>query len=195
MTYRPDKISARNFADAPFFKHFPRFAGIGVALLGVAVIIGWFMHWTTLIQLLPSLPPMKFNTALCFTFCGAGLILLTTQRAEIASVPGALMAAVGFLTLLEYLAGKTFVLDELFVRDYIHVATTFPGRMSPLAASCFLFLGTALALAGWQPQSKWQLTIWLGRIHAHCDAYSLRIFDLWIGFAHLGVAGGAARPF
>src|SRR5690349_5549248 len=124
MTDRQDQSIARKFADTPFFRHFPCIAGIVVAAVGAAIITGWLMHWKILIQLLPHLPPMKFNTALCFILCGTGLILLAARRSEIVPLPGAIVTAIGFLTLLEYTTQKTFVLDELFINDYIRVATT-----------------------------------------------------------------------
>ncbi|MDB4793703.1 PAS domain S-box protein, partial [Methylacidiphilales bacterium] len=126
--------------------------------IGVIVIFGWYAHWTTLIQVMPNLPPMKCNTALGFLLSGIGLLLLTTRRAGLAPWLGGIVALWGILTLAEYLAHQNFGIDQIFLNDYIATATMFPGRMSPLAASCFTILGIALALTGKDLRSKARLT-------------------------------------
>jgi len=126
--------------------------------LGALVMLGWVFHWTGVIQVLPSLAPMKFNTALAFICCGAGLMCLCIQRPQLtrwsAMVPGVL----GLLTLLEYFTAKDFRIDQLFIKDYIFAVSSFPGRMSPLAASCFLLLSVSLVLATLERRNNALLT-------------------------------------
>ena len=62
------------------------------------------------------------------------------------------------LTLAEYFTGHAFGVDQLFFKSYIDTATEFPGRMSPLAASCFLLISTAITLTWRGSQSKGRLT-------------------------------------
>lgn len=131
-----------------FFSQLPRLAGLLVALLGMAVIIGWHEHWLVLIQIHPAFAPMKFDTAVGFILCGTGLVSLTTRHAGLARWLGGLGCALGGLILLEYVTGQSLGLDEFFVRDDIQTATLFPGRMSQLAASCFVVLGAGLAICG-----------------------------------------------
>jgi PAS domain S-box-containing protein len=135
----------------------PTVCGAITALLGVLVMAAWYAHWTALIQVLPNLPPMKFNTALGLALGGSSLSLLG-KRPAIAGGFGAAAAAIGLLTALEYLARGNFGIDEFFVRPYIDTATLYAGRMSPLAASCFAFVGTGLLLAGLGRRSKTALT-------------------------------------
>lgn len=130
-----------------WLRRFPLPAGAIVAALGILVIIAWFMHWRALIQIAPGLPPMKFDTALCFICCGTALASLAAKREKLIIPLSALPLAIGIGTLLEYITGKNFGIDELFVGDYVFTATSHPGRMSPLAASCFLLLGLGLILA------------------------------------------------
>jgi len=137
---------------------FSRLSGFWGLAIGTIVIIGWYAHWTTVIQILPDLPPMKYNTALSFILLGAGLLLLTAQRVRLAAWLGVGVFLMGGLTLAEYLTNRNFGIDQLFVHDYIPTATTFPGRMSPLTSSCFTFLGLALALTAKAPRSKERLT-------------------------------------
>ncbi len=127
---------------------FVKISGCFVMAVGIIVLIGWYSHLPTIIQLLPSLPPMKYNTALAFVVCGAALLLLTTRRAGVAPWLGGGVALLGLLTLGEYISGRNFGIDQLFFHSYIETATEFPGRMSPLTASAFMVLGTALALTG-----------------------------------------------
>lgn len=139
--------SGNGTSEGLFFRRLPACLAAAVATLGVLVIIGWLAHWTMVVQVLPHLAPMKFNTALCFICCGTGLMLLSTRLAKLVPWLGVIPAIVALLTLLEYFTGEDFKIDQLFVRDYILTATSSPGRMSPLAATCFLLLGTGLELA------------------------------------------------
>ncbi len=91
---------------------------------------------------------MQFNTALCFVFAGTGLYLLTTRRPGVAPWLGGAAALLAGLTLVEYLTGRDLGIDLLFFKPYFEKATSFPGRMSPLAAACFICLGLGLVLAG-----------------------------------------------
>src|SRR5688572_10006208 len=77
------------------------FCALPVALLGLIVIGGWILRWPLLIQILPGMSPMMFNTAV-------GLILAAVSlsghpnRPTIAAVCGVLLILLGGLTLAEY---------------------------------------------------------------------------------------------
>jgi hypothetical protein len=90
-------------------------AGVGTGLVGLLIIISWNAHWQAILQMLPSSAPMQFNTALCFVLFGAGLFLLTTSRAIMASWLGGAAAFFALLTLLEYLTGRDFNIDQIFL--------------------------------------------------------------------------------
>jgi PAS domain S-box-containing protein len=140
------------------FRQLPCLIGALTTALGLAVIIGWFAHWPAVLQILPNLAPMKFNTALDFILCGTSLVLLTTGRTRIVPWLGGLTMLISVLTLLEYLTGYGLGIDQLFVNDYIFTATAVPGRMSPLACSCFTLLGAALMFAR-SSRRPWRLTV------------------------------------
>ena len=101
---------------------------------------------------------MKYNTALSFILGGIGLILLTTPYRGVVRWLGLLVAIFGLLTVTEYLSGWSIGTDQLFFQSDIDTARAFPGRMSPLAAGCFLVLGTALALTRPNSLSKERFT-------------------------------------
>ena len=117
---------------------------------------GWYADWTAVIQISPSFPPMQFNTAVGFVLCGLGSALLMSGRSRIAPWPGVGAAFLGLLTFFEYVFGKNLGIDQFFVKSGILTATFSPGRMSPLTAICFIFIGAALAISNaGRPRARW----------------------------------------
>ena len=137
---------------------FSKITGYFSVAAGIAVMIGWYEHWTAVIQIAPSFPPMQFNTALGFVFCGAGFLLLMTRRAAFTPWLGGGAAFLGILTLIQYISGKDFGIDQFFIKAYVVTATSSPGRMSPLTAICFCLIGGALILSG-LGRSRARLTV------------------------------------
>ncbi len=129
------------------YRNFSRVAGIAVGLFGLLILVGWHAHWRQFLQVLPNSAPTHYNTGIGFFLTGLGLFLLTTRRAQLAFWPAAAGASLGLLTLLQYLLGRDFGIDRLLLEPYFDTATNFPGRMSPLAAVCFIFVGTAVVAA------------------------------------------------
>jgi len=147
------------FADAPFFRHFPRWAGCFIILLGATVIVGWLAHWTSAVQILPQLAPMKFNTALSFVLCGISLALSGATQRRFMPFLGGATALIGLATLMEYFINVNLGLDQLFVSDHITTATLYPGRMSQLSSSCFVIIGIGFVMAALGRSPQWQLTV------------------------------------
>jgi signal transduction histidine kinase/CheY-like chemotaxis protein len=137
---------------------FSQASGCFALTVGVMAIIGWYAHSSVLLQVFPSLPAMKYNTALGFVLCGAALLLLSTRYGDIASWLGGGVTFLALLTLTEYLCRQNFGIDQLFVKTNVDAATEFPGRMSPLTASCFLLVGIALLLTCRSSKSTARLT-------------------------------------
>jgi signal transduction histidine kinase/DNA-binding response OmpR family regulator/HPt (histidine-containing phosphotransfer) domain-containing protein len=137
---------------------FSRASGCFALAIGIVVLIGWYAHWTALIQVLPNLPTMVCNTALGFVLSGTGLILLTTRHPRFAAWIGGGVAFWGALTLAEYLFNHNFGIDQLFLKDYLSNAKAVPGRMSPLTSSCFSLWGLSLVLTAGSRESKRHLT-------------------------------------
>ncbi len=115
--------------------------GCVVMLLGAIVLLGWHIHSPLLIQVHPSFVPMQYNTALGFFFGGAGFLSLLKGWTRYSIGFNAIVAAVGILTLLEYILGIDFGIDELFMIHDITVKTSHPGRMAPNTALCFTLAG------------------------------------------------------
>ena len=118
--------------------------GLLVCSLGALVILGWYTNNTLLVQIHPSFVPMQFNTALGFLLCGIGLLAIYRTTHRISLIAGVIVAILGFLTLLQYIFGVDFRIDQLLMQHYITTETSTPGRMAPNTALAFTLSGIAL---------------------------------------------------
>jgi signal transduction histidine kinase/CheY-like chemotaxis protein len=119
-------------------------AGLLTTLLGVVVIVGWQTNNVTLVQVLPTFVPMQYNTALGFVLCGLGLLFAVFDKSRYAVPAGVIAATIGVATLLQYIFGFNFGIDQLFHDHDITVKTSHPGRMAPNTAVCFALVGLAI---------------------------------------------------
>src|SRR3989442_13418164 len=126
-----------------------RNAGLTVAALGVAVLVGWVFDVQTLKSVAPGLATMKANTAIALALAGVALALLAQsplepRRRRAAQVLSGAVALVGLLTLGEYLTGRSFGIAELVFTDPPgDAAFGLPGRMAINTALAFVLLGLA----------------------------------------------------
>ena len=154
-SHDPDKtLAPRRSSDRPI-----RVACGLVASLGVAVLIAWHLHWTVILQGLPGLTTMRYNSAVCFVLSSLGVALFTTRYVRYAIVPATCIGLVAGLTVLEYLIPLPLRIDEIIVKDYFAEATANPGRMSPLSASCFILLSAALFLGAAPARRTWRVAL------------------------------------
>ena len=131
-------------------KNWPAWLSIFAATLaiglGVLVLLGWYLHEPTLIQVSPAFVPMQYNTALGFALGGTALLLVSLQMPRMALVAGALVLAIGSLTLVEYVFLIDLHIDQLLMQHYIDLETSHPGRMAPNTALCFSLTGLAMII-------------------------------------------------
>ena len=118
--------------------------GVLTTLLGLVVIVGWQTNNVTLVQVLPTFVPMQYNTALGFVLCGLGLLFAVFDKPRYAVPVGVIAATIGVATLLQYIFGFNFGIDQLFHDHDITVKTSHPGRMAPNTAVCFTLVGLAI---------------------------------------------------
>jgi len=130
----------------------PALVGAGIAALGVIVLLGWVLDVDGLKSVLPGLPTMKANTALCFLLIGLALLLRHRRKARIAC-SATLCTLVG-LTLAEYAAGWDLRLDQFLFQDAPDPHTFYPGRMTPVTALSFAMSGVSLLLLA-VPRGRW----------------------------------------
>jgi PAS domain S-box-containing protein len=119
--------------------------GLAVVLGGVG-LFGWYTHSPWILQVRPTFAPMQYNAALSVSLGGLGLLALSWGRTRLATVCGIVVAAIGFLTLYEYLFGLSLGLDQLFFHPFTTVRTSHPGRMAPQTALSCLLTGTVLVI-------------------------------------------------
>lgn len=139
-------------------KRFSKKGSLVVALVGFIVILAWVFDIPLLKGILPNLPTMKVNTALCFLLGGTSLALWHWQgkrekdkgkrKFQILSLSLAfLIALIALLTLLEYGFNVNLGIDEFLIQQPEPMGSTaVRGRMAPNTALAFLFEGSALLL-------------------------------------------------
>ncbi|HHH45307.1 MAG TPA: response regulator [Gammaproteobacteria bacterium] len=123
-----------------------RLSGIVSLLLGVIVLLGWYLHQPALIQVSPAFVPMQYNTALGFALSGLALLGLSGDWSRTAALSSFVVLLVGLLTLFQYLSGVDLHIDQLFMEHYIDLQTSNPGRMAPNTALCFSLTGLTVLL-------------------------------------------------
>ena len=114
-----------------------------LVLIGALVMVGWAQRIDLLVQLRSNYTPMQPNTAASLIVLGAALLALETGMRRgvwLAAVP----ALLGFLTLVQYLAGWNLHLDDFLQSVYIAVDPTFPGRMPRLTAAAVCASGLSI---------------------------------------------------
>jgi PAS domain S-box-containing protein len=124
----------------------PVACGAATVLLGGVVIVGWVARSPTLVQVLPTLVPMQFNTALGLAGAGASLLLQAKGRPRAALLALAVPLLLGGATLLQDYGHMELGIDQWFVKPFTSVHTDAPGRMSVNSAVTFLVTGGGLAL-------------------------------------------------
>lgn len=130
------------------FQTASRVSSLITLLIGVLVLLGWLLD----IQLLKSVTPgwvsMKPNAALGFVFSGLALYLLQSSyrfKQPTIRLCALVVGFLGTITLAQYLFHWNLGLDQWLFRDSTtSISTSNPGRMSPVSALNFGFIGVAL---------------------------------------------------
>ncbi|MBD1945412.1 PAS domain S-box protein, partial [Coleofasciculus sp. FACHB-712] len=131
---------------------FSKKATIAVIAIGCAVLLGWMFNIPILKSILPGLVTMKANAAVCFILSGTSLWLWHRYPADeskrrLGQWFAGIVMVVGLLTLMQYVLGWDFGIDQLlFKASSDTFGTSSPGRMAPNTALNFLMLGVALLL-------------------------------------------------
>jgi len=101
---------------------------------------------------------VKFNTLLALGFCSASLLLLPTRGAWLVRWLAAAPLILGLTTLAEYLLDWNARIDQIFFPDFAPTNSVFAGRMTPLTATCFIFLGAGFIIADVVRSRRFQMT-------------------------------------
>jgi two-component system sensor histidine kinase/response regulator len=152
-----------------------------IVLLGVSVLVGWYLHIPVLIRVIPGSIAMQVNAALCFILLAACAVIkvLYPERRAIYGIGGGIVLVIGLLTVLEYLTGTSFHIDNAIFNAWDATLNRYPGRMSLTTAASFGACGGALIMMALRPRSLATFTI------AHTLPLSLGLTSL-IGYV-LGI--------
>lgn len=131
-----------------------RVLGLFVLLIASLALAGWAFEVDLLKTAFPGLPPIKLNTALGFAALGLWLGFFRRRGdgvdksfSVLSAICGVFVAAIGLMTLIEYLSGANFGIDHLFFQGSASAsAGAFPDRMAPASALNFLLLGLVILL-------------------------------------------------
>ena len=122
-------------------------SAVFIAALGLMVLLGWFFHIPSLIQLRPGLPPMTRNAAACFSLCGLALLTIVLKGPKWIAVSCAgIVSVASVLTIFEYAFRINAGIDELLGPSYLVLRVSSPGRMAPVVAISFALGSIGLLL-------------------------------------------------
>ncbi len=124
-------------------------ASIITLFVGVMVCFGWLINIPVLTSIVPGLPPMKFNTSLCFILLGAATYLISTNRyPRLQVIFITLILGYCTLSLIQDMAGINLGIDEFFVTDHVDhlLGVSRPGRMAQSTAACMTIISMVLLM-------------------------------------------------
>lgn len=119
-----------------------RIGAVAVAVVGAAVIFGWYAGITEVTELVPGLAAMRPTTA--FSLMVLAAAVLSGARPIATRLLGGLVAAIGILTLAEDAFDASLGVDTLL--PGIDAETVM--RMAPATALGLIVLGAAVVLIG-----------------------------------------------
>ena len=129
-------------------KTFASFASAAVLACAVLVLAGWTLGIQGLTSVVPGLPPMKPNTAICLALLAAAIFV----RMRIDSPPRwlillpALAGSISALSVAETWFAIDFAIDQLLFTEANTPDYRYPGRMAPITGMSLTFLAFALAI-------------------------------------------------
>jgi PAS domain S-box-containing protein len=148
----------QNSLSAVFLRSLSRKFSLGVILIGIVVILSWIFDIPLLKTVLPQLPTMKVNAAVCSVLAGVALRgwhqhfkvqNLKSQRKTQCLIFSCafLIILISSLTLFEYGFNVDLGIDQLLFQQPEPVGSlAVLGRMAPNTAFAFLLVGSALLL-------------------------------------------------
>ncbi len=112
-------------------------------LVSSIVMYGWINKHLLLLELRPSAPTMKFNTALCFFLGALYLVIAKRQWLILKILIISSIFLISGLTLIQYIIDSPIGVDHLFIQD--NISKKSPGRMSPATALSFMLISISAA--------------------------------------------------
>jgi PAS domain S-box-containing protein len=132
--------------------HITRLAGTVSIIAGLLAVTGLVFRIPALQNIVPGLPAIRFNAALCFILVGNLLLLASgkpgMRRGGLFIALSVILLLIATITLSQNIFNYNAGIDELLFRDRSGLGTSkaFPGQMSPATSLSFLFLGVSFLL-------------------------------------------------
>lgn len=123
---------------------------------GVFIVMAWRSNPTILNAIAQLGPIMRFNTAVVFILLGSAIIARAFQRTRVSRCLAGIVAAVGAVTLLQYLLHADYGIDELLFHNP-YTGDLAGSRMSINSATCALLVGLSLILIRDGRGRSWRL--------------------------------------
>ena len=126
------------------------FSGILTTCVAALVMVGWFAHIPILTSFIDGYATMKLNTAFGFILLGVALLIqiltLKQKWLFLSKIFSFLTIVLGLFSLTQDVFKLNLHLDEILITDLEARITgsSAPGRMSPIAAGCFVAMGIFL---------------------------------------------------
>jgi len=168
-----------------------RFAAFVAIIVGVFVLMGWWLDMEPLTNIVPGWPRMARLSAITFILAGIALWLASRGRTRPTCVVGALVAVIGFAGLLEQATGwRSPHEDWLLTLVPSRIAGHDLVRMAAPTSLAFLLLGTSLLLALFPRTGKLHQALAIGGFLVGWVGLSRYLFgggDSLFGFADMAV--------
>lgn len=128
-------------------------------IIGVLVLVGWYLDMPHLTSIQPGWVSMKANTAFCLILSGLGILFHVSNSGadrvlgRMITATGVVVGLIGLFTSIEYISGLNLLIDEVLVKQPLGAFDKgFAGRMSPISALVFILVG--VSLVGLETKSK-----------------------------------------
>lgn len=117
--------------------------GAAAAVLSAGVLVSWVIGWEAGVAVCAGCAPMQPNTATGLLLLGIGLGM-PRASVDMRDAIGWLVALLGALTLVQYLASADLGIDRLLMDPWYTERTSAAGRPAPNTALAFLVAGVAM---------------------------------------------------
>jgi PAS domain S-box-containing protein len=183
----------------------PKRVALGIGLIisahGITILIAWYVHFVPLIQVFPGQPPTTRQGAFILLLLGGALALLAAGYRQASQFCAMVVGVLALLVFDEYIFNRDLGIDQLLGRGYVVEPGAAPGRISPLAALCYLGASIAFVAMARRRADRFASTIagiigsvviavgsvvLLTYLMRHPFAYS------WGHFRHMSIQAAAA---
>lgn len=120
---------------------------IAVTALALFVLLGWVFDIPAVKSIIPGYISMKINTAVIFLMIAVAFLLLAAGgkgKLYLSRIITGIALVLTTVTLLQYITGADFGVDQFLGADSNLTGSLHPGRMSLVTVVCFLLLCVVL---------------------------------------------------